>query len=382
MAIQMSSPVKYSSTPTKSPYANTYSSPYQNAYSPSPIVRSSPVQTGSVLGTATKSAPYSSNGYSYQGTGTAIQSIPNPIITTNNNPSQAPPSAAPDPAQIKRDNVSKISTEKGSDVALDYATNYADQMSPDQYYSMIDQEAQNSQNFLNTQEASIRADQPGIEQGITDQQTLLNDKALNTKEDAQSAARRLYSELQQGYRQRFGGASSAGEAAMSLTNNEQQRQMAQNNRTYQDAVAQVDLSASQAVQSAQSEFRNQLLEITKNRTAVESERLAARRQALSDLSQKVFAIQQQRTQFQQNLQLMQEEARLSNNKNLSSLSNDPTTNLGFNGQKNISASANQGLDTAIGFKNFSGLTKNEDPIGSGILGQYNPQSRDYFLNQR
>lgn len=291
-------------------------------------------------------------------------------ILANPTPQPTPqptPAPTPDPVQIKKNNITQIATDKGTEVALDYASNYADQMSPDQYYAMIDQEAGNSTNFLNQQEASIRADQPGIEKGITDQQTLLNNKALNTKEDAQSAARRLYSELQQGYRQKFGGASSAGEAAMALTNNEQQRQMAQNNRTYQDAVSQVDLSATQAVQSAQSEFRNQLLEVGKNRTLVESERLAARRQALSDLSQKVFAIQQQRDTFKQNLQLMQEQARLSNNQNISSLSTNPTSNLTFSGNQ-TTASGNQGLGSAIGSinKTSSGMTKNTDPIANGV----------------
>lgn len=291
----------------------------------------------------------------------------NPGDSSGGSPSAPSAPAAPDPAQIKRDNITKINTEKGGDVALDYATNYADQMSPDQYYAMIDQEAGNSNKFLDEQEAAIRADQPGIEQGITSQADLLKNKAGTVKEDAQSAARRLYNELQQGYRQRFGGASSAGEAAQALTQNEQQRQMAQNNRTYQEAVAQVDLSANQAIQSAQSEFRNQLLKITENRTAVEGERLAARRQALSDLSQKVFAIQQQRETFKQNIALMQEQARLQNESNIKGMSTNPYTNLTFSGNQ-TTASGNQGLTTiqnSIG-NISSGITKNEDPLAKGV----------------
>lgn len=293
-----------------------------------------------------------------------------PINIQSGSPSPSPqpnPAPTPDPVQIKKNNITQIATDKGTEVALDYASNYADQMSPDQYYAMIDQEAGNSNNFLNQQEANIKADQPGIEKGITDQQALLNNKALNTKEDAQSASRRLYSELQQGYKQRFGGASSAGEAAMSLTNNEQQRQMAQNNRTYQDTVTQIDTSALVAVKDAQSEFRNQLLAITQNRTAVESERLAARRQALSDLSQKVFAIQQQRDTFKQNLQLMQEQARLSNNQNISGMNTNPSTNLTFSGNQ-TTASGNQGLSNAVGSINntSTGMAKNTDPLANGI----------------
>lgn len=273
---------------------------------------------------------------------------------------------APTKEQIKQTNIDQVGADKGADVAADYA-NYADQMSPEQYYAMIDQEAGNTMSFLQQQEDAIRADQPGIEQGITSQADLLRNKAYSTKEDAQSAARRLYSELQQGYKQRFGGASSAGEAAMALTANEQQRQMAQNNRTYQEAVAQVDLSASQAIQSAQSEFRNQLLAITQNRVATENERLAARRQALSDLSQKVFAIQQQRESFKQNIALMQEQARIQNESNMRSMTTNPTSTLTMSNTPAV-ASGNQGLSTAIGSIGnvSSGISKTRDPLASGV----------------
>jgi hypothetical protein len=284
---------------------------------------------------------------------------------------------APTREQIKQTNIDTVGTQKGADVAADYA-NYADQMSPDQYYAMIDQEAGNTMGFLQQQEDAIRADQPGIEQGITSQADLLRNKAYSTKEDAQSAARRLYSELQQGFRQRFGGASGAGEAASALTANEQQRQMAQNNRTYQEAVSQIDLSASQAVQSAQSEFRNQLLAITQNRVATENERLAARRQALSDLSQKVFAIQQQRESFKQNIALMQEQARIQNESNLKGMTNNPSTTLSLGSNAPVTASGNQGLQTAIGSigNTSSGISKNED-----LFAKYMPNAYSQFKQQ-
>lgn len=237
----------------------------------------------------------------------------------------------------------------------------------DEYLATIDSEYQNNQGLLNKQESSIRANQPGIEQGITDQANVLKNKAGTVKEDALSAARRLYAELQQGYKQRFGGASSAGEAAQALTGNEQQRQMAQTNRSYQESVSQVDLSASQATQSAQNEFRTQLLAVDQNRTATENDRLNARRQALTDLSQKVFAIQQQATTFKQNLQLMQEQARLQNEANLKGMSTNPTSTLTTNGMQ-TTASGNQGLSTAVGAigNMSSGITKNTDPLANGV----------------
>lgn len=230
--------------------------------------------------------------------------------------------------------------------------------------ALVEQEYGKSSDLLNQREADIRAEQPGIEKGITDQASMLREKALMGREDAQSAARRLYSELQQGYRQRFGGASSAGEAAMALTGNEQQRQMAQNNRTYQESIAQVDLSANEAIRAAQSEFTSRLDAIRQNRTQLEADKLVARRQALQDLSAKVFQIQQQREIFKQNIALMQEQARIQNETNLKNLSTNPASNLTFNNQP-TTASGNQGINTAIGYMG-TGLAKTENPIGVGV----------------
>lgn len=236
-------------------------------------------------------------------------------------------------------------------------------MDMDQYLSLIDQEANNSLNFLNRQESAVTADRDTALANLEKQRATNKQTALTAKEDAQSAARRLYNELQMGYRQRFGGASSAGEAAQALTNAEQQRTMAGNERSYQNAITQVDTSADSAIASAQSEFRNQLLQISQNRTQVESEKLAARRQALSDLSNKVFQIQQQRETFKQNLQLMQEQARLQNQSNLSALSVNPTSSLTMSGV-NTTASGNTGLTSAIGSinKTSSGISKNDDAL--------------------
>lgn len=237
----------------------------------------------------------------------------------------------------------------------------------DEYLSLIDQEANNSLNFLNQQESAIGSERESTLGNIEKQRATNKESARTAKEDAQSAARRLYNELQMGYRQRFGGASSAGEAAQALTNAEQQRTMAGNERSYQNAITQVDTSADSAIASAQSEFRNQLLQISQNRTQVESEKLAARRQALSDLSNKVFQIQQQRETFKQNLQLMQEQARLQNQTNLSALSVNPTSNLTMSGA-NTTASGNTGLTSAIGSINkaSTGIGRNEDLTAQGI----------------
>jgi len=246
-------------------------------------------------------------------------------------------------------------------------------MNMDEYLSSIDQEAANQSALLSGYEQTARTDQAGIEKNLASQAELLRGKAISGKEDALSAARRLYSELQQGYRQRFGGASSAGEAAMALTGNEQQRQMAQTNRQAQETLAQIDQQSAQALNTAQAEFRSRLDQINQNRTLVESQRLTARRSALQDLANKAFAIKQQQDAFKQNVALMQAQIDMQAKANTSQLNVNPTSTL-TPGNIATTASGNQGLQTiqnSIG--NISSGTFNNandfwNKLGIGVPG--------------
>lgn len=248
----------------------------------------------------------------------------------------------------------------------------------DEYLSTIDQQANNQNNYLNTQEQNVRADQVGIEQGLNSQADLLRNKTISGKEDALSAARRLYSELQQGYKQRFGGASSAGEAAMALTGNEQQRQMAQTNRQAQETLAQIDQQAAQALQTAQSEFRSRLDQINSNRTMVESQRLQARQSVLQDLANKAYAIKQQQDTFKQNVALMQAQRDMQAKANNSAYNLNPTSTLTTNNSPAI-ASGNRGIQTIQNSINniSSGIQKSSDPFSNGVypIASYNGMTR-------
>jgi hypothetical protein len=141
------------------------------------------------------------------------------------------------------------------------------------------------------------------------------------KEDALSSATRLYNELQRGGQQRFGGASSAGEAYQTLTATEQQRrqgtiqtayetamqQVGQYKANLQDkystAVKEVELQKSQALADAQAQFRDALQQIKSAQSQVESDKAAASMNVLQDLRNKVYTINQQSLQFAQQLAL-------------------------------------------------------------------------------
>lgn len=196
--------------------------------------------------------------------------------------------------------------------------------------------------YLNQAESSVRGAYPSIQQDITNQfgvsagqlgssrdmgmasLTSNEAKVQQTKEDAMSAARRLYNELIGGYGQRFGGASSAGEAARTLAGNEAQRTMGGVNRdygnnialinqkrveveqNYQTGLQQLQASRDTALNQAKRDFDQKLLDIQNTRASTASEKAQQKLAALQELRNQAYNIQLQNQQFQQQLQLQRE----------------------------------------------------------------------------
>lgn len=221
-----------------------------------------------------------------------------------------------------------------------YSAGYHGSSAPnnDEINRQISDTFNSSNDYLNQAEGQVRADYPTVQNDINSQfgvntaqlntghQANVNtlnqtqDKTDYAHESALAAARRLYSELRQGYQQRFGGSSSAGEAANEYANVEQQRQMGQTNRGYQEAGVQIGNSRlnegkehenslqaltvqkDTALNQANRDFQNKLLQISQNRAANEQAKGQAKLQALQDLRNQVFQINQQTTQFAQSLE--------------------------------------------------------------------------------
>lgn len=205
-------------------------------------------------------------------------------------------------------------------------------------------------NYLNQAESQIRSDFPSALDAVQKsyesaiaELTASKTKNLGTiaknvqtvgqqKEDALSAARRLYNELRQGYQQRFGGSTSAGQAASELSAVEQQRQMGMTTRDYGTAIQQINQQKLQldqdfqmgqakiqeqkslALQQAQQNFTQALLQIQSQRAQTESQKAAAKLDALNQLKAQAYQIQQQALTYQQNLDMFykQQQADLEN----------------------------------------------------------------------
>lgn len=252
-----------------------------------------------------------------------------------------------------------------------------------------------SMNYLNQAEGQLRTDYGNVlsqaerdfkileTQLGTNKETNLGligeteNKATQTRDSALSAARRLYDELRRGYQQRFGGATSAGQAASEISSVEQQRQMGQTQQTYGDTVRQIEAQKATlekefqnsvtrlqenkmtAMQQAQSEFQNKLLAINNNRTQLESAKAQTRLDALQQLRNSVYQIHLQTFEFERALaqQKQMAEAELQNT----------YSRFGQQAQESSNTLANAGFNTTPSTNLQTG--SNQSPATQGLTGQ-------------
>lgn len=144
------------------------------------------------------------------------------------------------------------------------------------------------------------------------------------KEDALTSATRLYDELRRGGQQRFGGASSAGEAFQTLTATEQQRRQGTIQGAFETAMQQIgtfkanlqekfllatkelETQKNAALAEAKSSFDSAMQSIREARNQATSDKATASLNILQDLRNKVYTINQQALSFAQQLALNHE----------------------------------------------------------------------------
>lgn len=149
--------------------------------------------------------------------------------------------------------------------------------------------------------------------------------AMQRKEDVLTSSRRLYNELGMANRQRFGGATSAGQAASELQNIEFQRSNAMNNRAFEETVreignremevgSQYTLGQSrireqmdQLKAQAQADFQNNLLEISRERASTEAEKASRKLTSLEQYRQNLLSVAVAERQAQQQLDMWKQQ---------------------------------------------------------------------------
>jgi len=179
------------------------------------------------------------------------------------------------------------------------------------------------------------------------------DQTFQSQQAQTGQQRQTLQELQAANQQRFGGASSAGQAAGELQGREfqrntfqigqqaqqavqqinQQRQVVE--REFQQGMQQLEVNKQQAVNTIQRTFQDKLLEINGRRGETESAKAQARMGALQELRNAAYQIDVSRAQFQSQLQMQAQQ-------NSASLDNQAqqflgATNQGQQGVNNFSS---------------------------------------------
>jgi len=180
--------------------------------------------------------------------------------------------------------------------------------------------AYNNQNALYDQQAATaKGDLALNKQNTLNTIATAKQKAGQRKEDVITSSRRAYGELAMANRQRFGGATSAGDAASELQSIEMQRSLAGAQRGFEDTMREIgtkevevenlyqvenrkiDDTITQAKQNAYSEFQNGLLEINRQRATTASEKANRKLLALDQYKNQLFQLQVQQQQYKQQL---------------------------------------------------------------------------------
>lgn len=276
---------------------------------------------------------------------------------------------------------------------------FANQMDPTQFLNQIESSYQGQDQFYNTQENALKAAQDTfnktIEADYAANLAKANQSKVSTagqlgqnevlaaqkKQDALNSAKQLYNQLQQGYRQRFGGATSAGEAANTILGEEQQRQSGLIGRdyttaisdiarqkvdlenSYTSAIADLDRQKQQASSEVMTNYTNQLSQITANRAQSYQAKEQAKLQILLDARNQLATIQQNNDNYIKNLQAVRAEQTGTLDQFISQLQG---TNAGFSTN---AANSVAKIPTTV----TSNLGQNNSTVTQGVMANQAPQ---------
>jgi len=184
----------------------------------------------------------------------------------------------------------------------------------------------NQQNALYDTQAANRKSELATERNTANTKIAQQKSdAQQRKEDVITSSRRLYNELGMANRQRFGGATSAGQAASELQNVEFQRANASNEKSYQSTLREIgnqemevqsqytlglnriNEQLDQAKQSLYSDFQNNLLEISRQRASTEAEKASRKLNYLEQYRNQLFQLEVARQQSLQELDIWKQQ---------------------------------------------------------------------------
>lgn len=223
-------------------------------------------------------------------------------------------------------------------------------------------------------------------------------EATGRKESAAAAARKLYTEMQQGTQQRFGGMTSAGGAVSELLNREFMANMGDIKKTWSTAMDSIKMKAVDAERDystkamqlqtqvkgwqndALKAFNDNMAQINQRKDALEAEKANARLGVLQQLRNDTLQIKAAEKSYQQQLDLMREQAKLNLSSQADSVNKTLQDIISKSNQKPSSQYTITGQNGQTITPNMIGQVSRKDELAqTGLVGQvYNPQSSAYL----
>lgn len=236
--------------------------------------------------------------------------------------------------------------------------------------------------LISEAEAQAAASRQLLENSKTNQNELLGQQAQrvqSTGENQTAQQRQILQELGLANQQRFGGASSAGQAASEIQGREFQRsrygiqqnvqqglqtidqQKVQVQREYDQGLQQLEVNKQQAINEINRKFQDKLLEINARRGETEAAKAAARMSALQDLRNQAYQINVARAQFEADLRTQAQS-------NLSYLTQAQQSLLSY-GQAGVAAGDTATSYQALGLPRITANTGNgtTNPTYQGMI---------------
>ena len=302
-----------------------------------------------------------------------------------------------------------------------YATQFDND--PSKFYAQIDADAQAQLAFLDKQQSALDEAKAQFGQQIEadynlnlSKGTASKEKAVSTlgqnqvtaeqrKQDALNTARQLYDQLQTGYRQRFGGATSAGEAAQSILGTEQQRQSGTIGRDYLNTVAQIesqkadvenqfetliqdlDYQKQRSTSEALMNYQTNMRSIDADRMQTEQGKSQAKMQILMQLRDTQNQIAANDRAYRQQLDAAKQQAQMQLDMNLKQMQQQVALNTQAGGTALSNfQSGTQNIQSNLGQNNTvrSASTQQSQPnaLSTAVGQMYNPQSQNMTFEER
>lgn len=210
------------------------------------------------------------------------------------------------------------------------------------------------------------------------------------QEQSLDSIRRLYNEMMMGYQQRFGGASSAGEAAKALAGQEMQRQMGTTRQSTSNALRQIEQQKIQveenyknslldlenkkntAINEANRNFQSAILSIDNDIKTAANEKSLAKMNLLKEYKTDLFNIKQQEAAWKANLETMKAQADLQTESALKQLQSSASAGQGAYNTLLNQATTNPTSGLGIGSTALS---------QAALTGQINKDELQNYLGQ-